>query len=791
MTVFNGTLQLREDTAAHWAAANAILAIGEPAFEVDTGKLKIGDGTSVWSALAYISGSAGPAGAAGAAGATGPAGAASTVAGPTGPTGPAGVTGPAGPTGPQGPAGSGAAAATTTTQGIVQLAGDLAGTAAAPSVAKVAGVAITGTPTAGQVPTATSGTAAAWATPAAGGAGTALASEWNGADFQTEELWRTNLFQNTTGPNDGLNVTLTMPSTVAQQQNETRVNVPALDNLDTAYRLVFDLDATGVPSGSYRAELRITSPTGVIVTGSTAQILFDINALQSGRIITEVKPQAAGLITLYVVMGNNCPAGSVLKLTNISLRQVGELRPALRVGELYDGGAGNGQTTTLVPLRAARYPYHRSAVIGTGPDGAITSGALTGASFYPVANSQAPRYALPDPLMVTANTDGSRSTQFVGTPTSLRVTNNDQVMNVEQATHPGVYELRCNTHGGETLRAGYPAYALDRGDGAFVTNTMVGKSWRDARRFRCDYNTQIQRSDESTPYANVDHRVTIFGDGVTRMDRTTTFLKAVNIQHLFEWMSSHDIYTPRVGRIGNAAQVLDEMDTYVKLAAPIPSVSTATTGGLLPAATNSYLLATLTVLGESTPSTAATVASTGTTSANTVTWTAVTNATGYRIYGRVGGKEVLLGTVGPNVTSFIDDGTAVASGLPPKVNTARLYGAGTPGFTAFDSAVSSAATWAVHYDPNADICFGNIIDRDALTARGQTYTTRLEQGSGIAKNYWDLNQPGGVLAVAPGTVWTVTHWCSIYTPTDPLRYHDELAGLARNLDALKAAYPAT
>jgi hypothetical protein len=71
------------------------------------------------------------------------------------------------------PAGGGAAAATTTTQGIVQLAGDLAGTASAPTVAKVAGVAITGTPTAGQVPTATSGTAAAWATPAAGGGSTA------------------------------------------------------------------------------------------------------------------------------------------------------------------------------------------------------------------------------------------------------------------------------------------------------------------------------------------------------------------------------------------------------------------------------------------------------------------------------------------------------------------------------------------------------------------------------------------------------------------------------------------
>lgn len=55
--------------------------------------------------------------------------------------------------------------ATTSAKGIVQLAGDLAGTAAAPTVAKVNGVAVTGTPSSGMVPTATSGSAATWQTP--------------------------------------------------------------------------------------------------------------------------------------------------------------------------------------------------------------------------------------------------------------------------------------------------------------------------------------------------------------------------------------------------------------------------------------------------------------------------------------------------------------------------------------------------------------------------------------------------------------------------------------------------
>ena len=47
--------------------------------------------------------------------------------------------------------------------------GDLSGTLPSPTVAKVNGVAITGTPAVGYVPTATSATTATWQAPAAGG----------------------------------------------------------------------------------------------------------------------------------------------------------------------------------------------------------------------------------------------------------------------------------------------------------------------------------------------------------------------------------------------------------------------------------------------------------------------------------------------------------------------------------------------------------------------------------------------------------------------------------------------
>lgn len=53
------SIQLRRDTSANWNSVNPILLPGEPGFETDTGKLKIGDGTNPWNALEYVSGEEG------------------------------------------------------------------------------------------------------------------------------------------------------------------------------------------------------------------------------------------------------------------------------------------------------------------------------------------------------------------------------------------------------------------------------------------------------------------------------------------------------------------------------------------------------------------------------------------------------------------------------------------------------------------------------------------------------------------------------------------------------------
>ena len=46
-------IQLRRGAAALWTSVNPTLAAGEQAFETDTGKMKIGDGTTAWTSLNY------------------------------------------------------------------------------------------------------------------------------------------------------------------------------------------------------------------------------------------------------------------------------------------------------------------------------------------------------------------------------------------------------------------------------------------------------------------------------------------------------------------------------------------------------------------------------------------------------------------------------------------------------------------------------------------------------------------------------------------------------------------
>jgi hypothetical protein len=50
------TIQFRRGSASQWRTANPVLSAGEPGFELDTGKYKIGDGSTPWSDLDHFVG---------------------------------------------------------------------------------------------------------------------------------------------------------------------------------------------------------------------------------------------------------------------------------------------------------------------------------------------------------------------------------------------------------------------------------------------------------------------------------------------------------------------------------------------------------------------------------------------------------------------------------------------------------------------------------------------------------------------------------------------------------------
>lgn len=47
-------IKLRRDTAVNWASSDPVLALGEPGYDTTNNKLKIGNGTSTWSVLTFL-----------------------------------------------------------------------------------------------------------------------------------------------------------------------------------------------------------------------------------------------------------------------------------------------------------------------------------------------------------------------------------------------------------------------------------------------------------------------------------------------------------------------------------------------------------------------------------------------------------------------------------------------------------------------------------------------------------------------------------------------------------------
>lgn len=626
---------------------------------------------------------------------------------------------------------------------------------------------------------------------------------WAQAPFIGPELWAVANFTATGGGTNTtqLDPSLTANGTTLTKKTSISIGIPA--NL-SCYR--FSGNITSVPvSGTVSVSVSFVTSGGTLIGSTVKQRISNPAGTPLGYFEVEfraVDMTNGAYFRLDLDVANNAPSGD-LTITDISLRKIAHI-----VRPMYYADAGSGTNarvwTPLFDPVAQNWKWAEQNLNGEGDmDRSLLN--ITGYSDDPF------RYPLPDPGATNPDTTSTNS-GLGGTDIllgagefsrSLRIGNNDQIIDVLNGS--SAYELRGNTHDGEfnTVTA---TFDVDRGDGTWIPWAATETKLHPARRFRMTWPTTMELStNPGVPFANVDHVTTWFNDGVIRTDRTTTFLSNQRLRLHFEWMTSHSTATPKLGRIGRGLVVLDEVDVYNKLAAPAsPGASTNTSGGFLAAATYGYVVTTLTEMGESTPTAMVTQVTTGTTSVNTITWSAVSGATGYRVYGRSStlgvGRMCLLATIPVGTETWDDDGTAVAvpGQFSPDVNTAR---SDTGATNSQDAAVSQQANWAAWYDIPLNMVYANIFDRDAIAERAEVLSTQtqLVMGSGICKNYiltyfvgdgttsLNLNtQP-----VTSATEWSATHWNMVYCPADRVNWHNEVALRSMDLPKLKELYPAT
>lgn len=202
---------------------------------------------------------------------------------------------------------------------------------------------------------------------------------------------------------------------------------------------------------------------------------------------------------------------------------------------------------------------------------------------------------------------------------------------------------------------------------SYTTNLLIIRTETAAQRNACVLGTAPKIQNDTTYQTNNVNGGNLVGQWAARYSGTLG--NSVKIS-MCDASTFSKTLTGTVSTSATAAIV-------APLVAP---VVTAATGGNLVAGTYFYVITAITATGETLKSNEQSIVTTGAVSANTVTWSAVTGATGYKIYrGTASGVEGVFYPVGAVVT-FTDIGGASTAGTPPLLNTTgsnTIIGTGT------------------------------------------------------------------------------------------------------------------
>jgi len=201
-------------------------------------------------------------------------------------------------------------------------------------------------------------------------------------------------------------------------------------------------------------------------------------------------------------------------------------------------------------------------------------------------------------------------------------------------------------------------------------------------------------------------------DGTTKL-RGQSFANPVNLDistYVSPGQEAISLFYPIHGQ----GSYGDNTSIQISTAALTSPTATATantgSGGSIPSATYTYMVSALGPNGEGLASSPATVITSGLSipvASITVNWTAVPNAIGYNVYGRVtGGTFGLITTVGAAAVSFVDTNTITPNPTQqPITDAGQVVGSDTFVVSVFDNTQPNQGaleTWTCTLLPNVD-----------------------------------------------------------------------------------------
>jgi hypothetical protein len=138
---------------------------------------------------------------------------------------------------------------------------------------------------------------------------------------------------------------------------------------------------------------------------------------------------------------------------------------------------------------------------------------------------------------------------------------------------------------------------------------------------------------------------------------------------------------------------------------------------------------------------------------NTITWQSVVGATGYNIYCRTPGSELLCGTVwgsGTNANTWADTGSVTPSGALPTVNTTGgLYGVYD---YIYNGSYNRLTNWSIDGNGNANFA-GTMQAAQVSAAKGTSCTN----GELVLSSGWGASASvSGVAGTGQTCSWTIT-----------------------------------